>query len=114
MADFSALIDGLDEKIQDHLCDDAVFRVRGSTTDVAVRATLDRSSEASRMIDADLVRARPLVRFPVSAVAAPKQGDRIQFGAVPWDDDRETFELAEAPQKPDDGRWWVSEVTKAR
>lgn len=111
---FDTLVLGIDDAVEAHLCDPAVYRsLDAPETDIEIRAVLERPSEAEQIQQAAWVRSKPTVRFRRAAVASPRRGDLIQFGAAPWSDARETWRLAAAAEAPDDGRWWACDVEPA-
>ncbi|HYD26974.1 head-tail joining protein [Brevundimonas sp.] len=111
---FTDLVLGIDDAVETHLCDPAVYRsLDAPATDVEIRAVLERPSEAEQIQQTAWVRSKPTVRFRRAGVPSPRRGDLIQFGAAPWSGARETWALAAVPEAPDDGGWWVCDVEPA-
>lgn len=108
MSGFGDLLDDLDAAIEDHLCDDARYLAPGGDP-VPVRLQLDHPRSVERMQSIGFTRARPIMRVARAAVPDLVEGHRFQMvlaGGVLGD----VWEVASAPEAPDDGRWWVFAV----
>lgn len=106
---FTDLVAGIDDAVEAHLCDPALYRTPGGEV-VEICAVLERPVENEAIQQVSWARGRPVVRFRAIRIARPRKGDLVQFGAMPWNDARETWALAAAPEAPDDGGWWLCDV----
>lgn len=102
MAGFSDLLDGIDDAIEEHLCDDALYSVDGAAF-VGVRIQLDHPTPADRLQAISFTRTRPSIRVAKAACPTLKEGHFFRHGVDLW-------EVAEAPTADGDGRWWAVEV----
>lgn len=110
---FSDDLADLDHAIEDHLCDDAAYRVQGAGPLIPARVMVDRPTEVERLQSSSFARARPVLSVSALALPGLRSGDVFAMGR--WVQDvfvpgPETWRLAEAPSCPDDGRWWRGEV----
>lgn len=105
---FSDHVLAVDDAVEGHLCDPAVYRsLDAPDVDVPIMAILERPTQEETIQQSSWARAQPMLHIRARAVARPRQGDLVQFGAGPWDAARETWALAETPSAPDDGAWWI-------
>lgn len=110
---FSDLQTKIDRGVELYLCDDAAYQSQGSGELKPARVMVDRPIEVERLQGSGFGRARPVLSVAASAFPGLRMGDVFIIGRwiglafFPGD---ETWRLAEAPSRPDDGRWWRSEV----
>lgn len=110
---FSDDLADLDLSVEDHLCDDAAYRVQGAGALIRARVMVDRPTDIERLQGSSFSRPRPVLAVSVAAIPGLRSGDTFAMGK--WDGvvfvpGPETWRLAEAPSRPDDGRWWRGEV----
>ena len=111
---FTDMLADLDVAVEDHLCDDAAYQVQGIGPLIPVRIMINAPSELERMQNAGFTRSRPVLSASADAIPGLRSGDLFFMGR--WVSDTvfvpaaETWRLAEAPSRPDDGRWWRGEV----
>lgn len=110
---FTDMLADLDIGVEDHLCDDAAYQVQGRGLLIPVRVMINAPTEIERMQRAGFSRARPVLSAAVAAIPGLRSGDVFVMGRwagsvfAPGSD---TWRMAEAPTRPDDGRWWRGEV----
>lgn len=103
---FSDNLDRMDADLVEHACDPALLRPLAGGADVEISAILERPAEIEVIQSAQFPRSKPMVRIPVLLVASLKKGDIViqpPVGGL-------GYRLAEAPRRPDDGRWWLAAV----
>lgn len=111
---FSDDLADLDASVEDHLCDDAAYQVQGLGPLIRARVMVDRPTDIERLQGSSFTRARPVLSVSAEALPGLRSGDVFSMGRwvtetvfVPGP---ETWRMAEAPSRPDDGRWWRGEV----
>lgn len=112
---FSSLLAALDGAVEDHLCDDAAYQAQGEGPFAKARVMINQPTELERMQSSGFTRARPTLSVAFSAVPGLRTGDTFKIGLwtngvfIPGPD---TWQVAAAPTRPDDGHWWRAEVQR--
>lgn len=106
--EFSAHMAAMDDRIEDRLCDPAVY-TDATGVGRGVRISIDHPRALDRLQGMSIVRGRPVLSVRRTACPHLSEGDKFQIiltgGAL-----GEIWEVAEAPTAEDDGRWWAVEV----
>lgn len=105
MTDFASVLTGLDVSVRDNLCDDAAYVASGGTPVPGYRVIVDEASDAVVLRGTSVILGKTYLEVEVAAVPGLKKGDAFDVGTIRW-------RLAEAPRRPDDGRWWRAAVEK--
>lgn len=105
----------LDGAVEDFLCDDAAYQAQGQDPAVKARVMVDQPTELERMQSSSFSRSRPVLSVAHEAIPDLRTGDVFRMGR--WAGEvfipgPETFRVAAAPTRPDDGRWWRAEVER--
>lgn len=112
---FSDMLAGLDNAVEDYLCDDAAYQEQGLGPMIPARIMINKPTELERMQGSGFTRPRPFLSVSSDAIPGLRSGDVFHLGRwagsvfVPGLD---AWRLAEAPTRPDDGRWWRGEVER--
>lgn len=110
---FSDDLADLDLSVEEHLCDDAAYQQQGDGPLIPARVMIDRPMDIERFQAGGFSRARPVLAVSASVFPSLRSGDVFTMGR--WADGAftpgtEIWRMAEAPARPDDGRWWKGEV----
>lgn len=94
----------LDEAVSDRIGTPAKLRVAatGAVLD-PIRVILERPIEVDTLQDSQVAKARPTIEVSVADVPSLRKADVVELNGRLW-------EVAAAPTRPDDGRWWVADV----
>lgn len=103
MAGFSDASRLLDEQVEAHLGDPAVYRVQGAGVGVTILAMLNRPSNTIQIREAAFVAEQPVIEVRVATVPGLRSGDTFDMDGRVW-------RVEGAPQRPDDGAWWLATV----
>lgn len=105
MVNFADVLGGLDTAVRDVLCDDAVYIPASGAPVPGMRIKLEEASESMVLQGANVVLGKSFIEVERAAVPKLKRNEAFDVLGVRW-------KLAEAPRRPDDGRWWRAAVEK--
>lgn len=101
---FSDDLTGLDRSIEEHLCDDAALIAQGRGGAIPVRVMITHPVELDRLQSMSIGRSRPEISIARAAAPDLREGDVIRVS------DDESWQIASAPTRSGDGRWWQAEL----